>query len=179
MLRILAYLIGILLVVAFGVVGYAALQPDAFRYERSAVIAAPPEKIIAIITDFHRNGEWSPWEKLDPAMKRTYSGAASGVGAIYEWDGNDDVGAGRQEIVSVEPNRVQMKVAFLRPMQANNNIDFDLAPEGDATKVTWSLNGENPLIAKVFSLFMDIDGMVGKDFETGLASLKAAAEKAQ
>jgi hypothetical protein len=179
MLRILAYLIGILLVVAVGVVGYAALQPDAFRYERSAVIAAPPEKIITIITDFRRNGEWSPWEKLDPGMKRTYSGAPSGVGAIYEWDGNDDVGAGRQEIVSVDPNRVHMKVAFLRPMQANNNIDFDLAPEGDTTKVTWSLNGENPLITKVFDLFLDIDGMVGKDFETGLASLKAAAEKAQ
>jgi hypothetical protein len=178
MLRILAYVVGILLVAAIGIVAFAAMQPGAFRYERSAVIAAPPEKIIAIVTDFKRNGEWSPWEKLDPAMKRTYSGAPAGVGAVYEWDGNDDAGAGRQEIVSVDPDRVHMKIAFLRPMQANNAIDFDFAPEGDATKVTWSLHGENPLIARIFTMFMDVDAMVGKDFEKGLANLKAAAEKA-
>lgn len=179
MLRILAYLVGIMLVVAAVVVGYASMQPDAFRYERSAVIAAPPEEIMAIVTDFRRNGEWSPWEKLDPGMKRTYSGSPTGIGAVYEWDGNDEVGAGRQEILAVEPGKVHMKVDFLRPMQANNLIDFELAPDAAGTRVTWALHGENPLIAKVFGLFTDIDAMVGKDFETGLLDLKAAAEKAQ
>ena len=177
MLRILAYVVGMLLVAAIGIVAFAAMQPGAFRYERSAVIAAPPEKIIEIVTDFRRYGEWSPWEKLDPGMKRTHSGAPTGVGAVYEWDGNDDVGAGRQEVVSVDPNRVHMKIEFLRPMQANNAIDFDLVPERDATKVTWSLYGENPLVARIFTMFMDVEAMVGKDFETGLANLKAAAEK--
>lgn len=177
MFRILKYLLIALVLAVVGVFGYAMTMPDGFRVERSTLIAAPPEKIVAIVTDFKRGGEWSPWEKLDPAMKRTYSGAPAGVGAIYEWDGNDDVGAGRQEIVKAEPGLVSMKLDFLRPFEANNMADFNLLPEAGGTKVTWSIYGPNPLMSKIMGVFMDIDAMVGADFAKGLAALKELAEK--
>ena len=177
MLRVLKYLLGILVVAVIAVLGYAMMQPDDFRVERTTTIAAPPEKIIAIVSDFRRSGEWSPWEKLDPAMKRTHSGAPTGVGAIYEWDGNDDIGAGRQEILSVEPGLVHMKLDFIRPFEASNFADFQLEPDGAGTKVTWSIHGPNPLVSKVMNIFMNFDAMIGKDFDNGLAALKALAEK--
>lgn len=176
MLRFLGYLVLALVVVVAGVVGYAAMQPDNFRWERSIVINAPEDKIAAIVTDFKRNGEWSPWENLDPDMKRTHSGAPSGVGAIYEWDGDDNVGAGRQEITVVEPGKVTMKLDFLRPFEANNFTDFQFAPEGAGTRVTWAIYGPNPLIAKVMNMIFDGEAMVGADFEKGLAALKQVAE---
>lgn len=176
MLRFLGYLVLALVVVVAGVVGYAALQPDTFRWERSIVINAPEDKIAAIVTDFKRGAEWSPWEQLDPDMKRTHSGAERGVGAIYEWDGDDNVGAGRQEIVSVEPGKVTMKLDFKRPFEANNFADFIFASEGAGTKVTWAIYGPNPLMAKVMNIIFDGESMVGKDFEKGLASLKQLAE---
>lgn len=176
MLRILGYLVLLVVVALAGLVGYAAMQPDTFRWERSILVDAPPERIAAIVTDFRRGAEWSPWEKLDPAMARTFTGPETGVGSIYEWDGNSDVGAGRQEIVSVDPDKVTMKLDFKRPFEANNFADFIFTPEGDGTRVTWAIYGPHPLIARVMGIVFDAEGMVGADFERGLASLKQLAE---
>jgi uncharacterized protein YndB with AHSA1/START domain len=177
MLRKLVYLVLALAVVAAGVVGYAATQPDSFSVSRSTTIAAPPEKIFPLLTDFKAWQTWSPWEGRDPAMKRELSGAESGVGAVYAWDGNSDVGQGRMEITeATAPSKVVVKLDFLRPIEAHNMVDFALTPRDGGTDVTWTMNGPQPLIAKVFGLFMDMDGMIGGDFEAGLAKLKAAAE---
>lgn len=176
MLRVLGYLVLALVVVVAGVFGYAATLPGEFRWERSIAIAAPEDRIASVVTDFRRGVEWSPWEQLDPDMKRAHSGAEKGVGAIYEWDGDDKVGAGRQEIVSVGPGKVTMKLDFKRPFEANNFADFIFAPEGSGTRLTWAIYGPNPLIARVMNLIFDGEAMVGKDFEKGLANLKQLAE---
>ena len=157
---------------------YAATSPDTFRVERSASIKAPPEKIYALINDFHQFGAWSPWEQLDPQMKRSYSGAASGKGAVYAWQGNKEVGAGRMEIMdAVAPSKVLIKLDFLQPFEAHNTTEYTLRTQGDATTVTWAMHGPSPYIAKVMGIFASMDSMVGKDFEKGLAKLKAEAEK--
>ncbi|MNX85021.1 Polyketide cyclase / dehydrase and lipid transport [compost metagenome] len=134
--------------------------------------------LYAQISDFHRWADWSPYEKLDPAMKKTYRGSASGVGAIYEWEGNDKVGQGSMEIVEAVPgSKVVTKLNFIKPFQANNVAEFTLEPKGDATHVTWAMRGSNPYMAKVMGIFFDMDKMIGKDFEAGLANLKALSEK--
>jgi uncharacterized protein YndB with AHSA1/START domain len=161
-----------------GVYLLAALQPDTFRIERSASIKAPPDKIFPYLNDFHRWTVWSPWEKMDPGMTRTYGPASSGKGALYSWDGSGKVGRGSMQIVeSVPPSKLTLALDFARPMEAHNVVDFTLQPEGDATKVTWKMAGETPFAGKIFHLFVDMDKMVGNDFDTGLANLKAAAEK--
>lgn len=171
--------IGILLVVVVGgLLAFAATRPSVFQVQRTASIKAPPEKIFPLIEDFHRWSGWSPYEKLDPEMKRIYSGAASGKGAVYEWNGNNKVGQGRMEITDASPpNRVTIKLDFLRPFEGHNTAEFTLDGRGDSTIVTWAMYGPNRYIAKVMSLFMSLDRMVGRDFETGLANLKAAAER--
>jgi hypothetical protein len=157
---------------------YAATRPDAFRVERAASVKAPPAKIFPLINDFHNWGAWSPWEKLDPALKRTYGGPESGKGAVYEWEGNSKVGAGRMEIVdSAAPSKVVIKLDFLRPFEAHNVAEFTLDAKGDATTVTWAMHGPAPYMSKLMGVFVSMDKMVGKDFETGLANMKAAAEK--
>lgn len=156
----------------------AAFQPDSFRIERSATIKAPPEKVYALIDDFRKWPLWSPWEKMDPAMQRTYSGPAQGKGAAYAWKGNDTVGAGRMEIrESQPPSRILIQLDFLAPFEAHNTAEFTLQPLGDSTEVKWAMYGPSPYISKLFCLFMDMDEMVGKDFEAGLANMKAAAER--
>ena len=156
----------------------AAMKPDTFRVERSATINAPPEKIFPLLNDFHNWPGWSPWEKKDPAMKRTHGGAASGKGAAYTWEGNKDVGTGGMEIVdSAPPSRLTIKLDFMKPFEAHNVVDFALAPQGNATRVNWSMQGPAPFMSKVMQVFMSMDRMVGKDFESGLANLKALAEK--
>ncbi|MGE5753580.1 MAG: SRPBCC family protein [Deltaproteobacteria bacterium] len=166
----------VVLVVAL--LGYAATRPDSFRVERSTSINAPPEKIFALINDLHRWGDWSPFEKKDPAMKRTLSGAPNGKGAMYEWDGNKKIGKGRMEITDASPpSRVTIKLDFVKPFEAHNVVDFTLEPRGDATNVTWTIQGPSPFISKVIGIFCNMDKMIGKDFETGLASLKTEAEK--
>jgi hypothetical protein len=156
----------------------AATRPDAFRVERAASVKAPPAKIFPLINDFHNWGAWSPWEKLDPALKRTYGGPESGKGAVYEWEGNSKVGAGRMEIVdSAAPSKVVIKLDFLRPFEAHNVAEFTLDAKGDATTVTWAMHGPAPYMSKLMGVFVSMDKMVGKDFETGLANMKAAAEK--
>jgi uncharacterized protein YndB with AHSA1/START domain len=155
----------------------AAFQPDSFRVQRTTSINAPPEKVYPLLSDFHRWSSWSPYEKLDPQMKRTYGGAASGAGAVYEWEGNSKVGKGRMEITDAPaPSRVSIKLDFLKPMQAHNVATFTLEPRDGATTVTWSMDGRTPYLAKVLHLFFNMDRMVGRDFETGLANLKTAAE---
>ena len=159
---------------------FAATRPDSFRVERSITIKAPPEKVFPLIEDFRRWPEWSPWEKLDPQMKRTLSGPASGPGAAYAWEGNDKVGAGRMEILSAAPaSKVSIKLDFIKPFEGHNTADFTLQPQGDGTAVNWAMYGPAPFISKLMGLFFSMDQMIGKDFETGLANLKAASEPAK
>jgi uncharacterized protein YndB with AHSA1/START domain len=165
-------------VLVAGVLLFAATKPDVFRVERSAAIKAPPEKIFAVINDFGRWTAWSPYEKKDPAMKRTHSGPASGKGAVYAWDGNNEVGAGRMEITdSSAPARVVLNLDFTRPFEAHNVVEFTLDGKGDATKVTWAMRGPVPYFAKIIHVFIDMDTMVGRDFEAGLDNLKRITEK--
>ena len=170
---------GIVIVVLIAaVLILAATGPDTFRVQRAASIKAPPERIFSLINDFHRWDAWSPWEKKDPAMKRTFGAATSGKGAVYAWDGNKDVGQGRMEVAeSVPPSKVAIKLDFVKPFEAHNRVEFTLEPKGDATNVVWTMQGDTPYFAKIIHVFINMDSMVGKDFEAGLASLKAIAEK--
>ncbi len=169
-------------VVALGVIivallGFAATKPDTFRVERSASIKAAPEVIFSHLHDFRSWRNWSPWEKLDPAMQKTFSGAALGAGAVYEWQGNSEVGAGRMEIVEAVPSsKLNIKLDFITPFEAHNLTEFTLTPEGETTKITWAMTGPNPFLSKLFTIFFDMDQMLGKDFEAGLANLKAVTE---
>ena len=157
---------------------FAATKPDTFRVQRAASIKAPPEKVFALLNDFQRWEAWSPWEKKDPAMKRTFSVVTSGKGAQYAWEGDKEVGQGRMEIAeSVPPSKLAIKLDFLKPFEAHNTVEFTLEPKGDATNVTWAMQGDAPYLAKVVHVFIDMDKMVGKDFEAGLANLKTLAEK--
>jgi len=157
---------------------FAATRPDNFSVERTASIKAPPEKIFPLITNLHSWGSWSPWEKMDPAMKRTYSGAASGKGAVYAWEGNSKVGEGRMEITDVSPpSEVTIKLDFVKPFEGHNIAEFTLEPKGDSTNVTWTMYGPTAYVAKVIGIFVSMDSMIGKEFETGLANLKTVAEK--
>jgi len=156
---------------------YAATQPDTFRIQRATSIKAPPERIFAVLNDFLRWDAWSPWEKKDPAMKRTFSAVTSGKGAVYAWEGNRDVGQGRMEIAeSVAPSKVAIKLDFVKPFEAHNIVEFTLEPKGDSTNVIWAMQGPMPYISKLITVFVNMDSMVGKDFETGLANLKAITE---
>jgi len=157
---------------------YAAFRADTFHIQRSANIQAPAEKLFAIINDHHQWSAWSPWEKLDPAMKKTFSGAASGKGAIFEWEGNKEVGSGRNEIIeSIPATKVIMQLDMFTPFEAHNIVEFTLTPQGDTTTVTWAMHGRQPYMAKVMSIFFDCDKIVGGMFEEGLANLKKVAEK--
>ena len=172
-------IIGIIIVVLIAaVLILAATKPDTFQVQRAATIKAPPEKIFVLIDDFQRWGTWSPWEKKDPGMKRTFSPTTSGKGASYAWEGNKDVGQGRMEIVeSVPPSTLAINLDFVKPFAGHNRVDFVLVPTGDATNVTWTIRGDTPYFAKIIHVFLDMDKMIGKDFESGLASMKAAAEQ--
>lgn len=172
--KILAGLFVVILIIC----GLALTKPDTFTVQRSTVIKAPPEKIMALISDFHNWPTWSPWEKLDPKMQRTFSGAASGKGAVYNWLGNSDVGQGRMEITDITPPaKVVIKLDFIVPMESNNVTEFVLAPQGDSTTVTWTMKGPMPFMLKLMNVFSSMDAVVGKDFDRGLLQLKSAAEK--
>jgi uncharacterized protein YndB with AHSA1/START domain len=169
--------IGLLVIIGI-IVGLALTKPDSYTVTRSIAIKAPPEKIIGMVSDFRQWGSWSPWEKLDPAMVRTFSGAPSGVGAVYHWKGNDDVGEGRMEITElVMPGKVQIKLDFIAPFESHNTTAFTFAPQGELTTVTWSMSGPMEFMTKLMSVFSSMDAMIGKDFEKGLAQMKTAAEK--
>ena len=154
-----------------------SLQPATFHVERSITMAAPPEAAFAQVNDLHAWGAWSPWEKLDPALKRTYDGAPAGIGAKYAWVGNKDVGEGRMTVEKSEPGKlVGIKLEFLKPFEATNTATFTFEKTPDGNKTTWAMDGNNNFISKAMCLVMDMDKMIGPDFERGLASLKTAAE---
>jgi uncharacterized protein YndB with AHSA1/START domain len=157
-----------------------ALRPAKFRIERSLAVAAPPERVFVHVNDFRKWEAWSPWEKMDPTMKKTFAGAAEGEGSIYSWVGTSKVGEGRMTIEkSSAPALVALKIEFFKPWQATNATTFSFVPEGDRTKVTWAMEGENrTFAAKAFATVMNMDKMVGKDFEKGLANLRSLAESA-
>jgi len=168
----------VLIILVAVILVYAATKPDAFSVQRTTSINAPAEKIYPLINDFHKWGAWSPYEKKDPAMKRTYSGAASGKGSAYAWEGNREVGKGSIEITEISPpSKVQIKLDMLEPIEGHNVVEFSLEPKGDVTNVTWAMHGPSPYISKVIGVFINMDNMIGKDFEAGLANLKAMAEK--
>jgi hypothetical protein len=167
----------IVVVLVAAVLLFAATRPDSFRVERSVTIQAPPEKVIALINDLHRWETWSPYEKKDPAMKRVHSGAQSGVGAAYAWEGNSKVGQGRMEITEATPSKVVMRLEFLKPFQAINTAEFTVQGQGAMSTVTWAIYGPSPYVSKLMGLVVNMDTMIGTDFEVGLANLKAIAEK--
>jgi hypothetical protein len=169
---VLGGIVIVLVLIVAGVLIYAATKPDEFRVQRQAAIKARPEKIFPLINDFRRWDAWSPWEKKDPGMQRTYSGATEGKGAAYAWIGNKDVGQGRMEITeSTSPSKIRINLDFTHPFEAHNVVEFALAPAGDQTTVTWSMRGPTPFMAKVVHVFLDMDKMVGTDFEAGLTAL--------
>ncbi len=169
-------IIVIVLIVALLV--YAATRPDTFRLQRETEINASPEKVFTRIDDFHNWVAWSPWENIDPALKRTYSGASSGLGAVYEWEGNKKVGKGRMEITDAAPAfKITIKLDFLKPFEAHNITEFTLHARGDSTQIEWAMSGPSPFISKLMTMFFSMDKMVGKDFEAGLANLKRIAEQ--
>lgn len=166
------------LVVIAGLLIIAATKPDSFRIQRALSIKASPERIFPLINNFHEWEAWSPWEKVDPSLKRTYGSALLGKGAVYEWNGNKSVGQGRMEIVdSSPPTKVVIKIDFVRPIEAHNILEFKLAMQSDFTTVTQAMYGPSPFISKVMGLFFSMDKMVGQKFEEGLAAIKSIAEK--
>ncbi|MBX9826385.1 MAG: SRPBCC family protein [Xanthobacteraceae bacterium] len=177
-MKLVAIIFGVFLLAVGGVLAYAATRPDVFQVRRTASIKAPPEKIFPLINDFKSWTAWSPYEKKDPAMKRTYGATASGKGATYAWEGDKNVGSGSMEIMDAPaPSRVTIKLDFTRPFQAHNIADFTLQPVEGGTNVTWSMSGPTPFFGKILHVFVDVDKMVGRDFEAGLANLKSVAEK--
>jgi uncharacterized protein YndB with AHSA1/START domain len=171
----------ILLIVAAAIAAlliYAATKPDNFRLERSATIAAPPDKVFALINDLRQFNTWNPFAKMEPTVVMTYDATSAGVGGAYHWKG-DKTGEGRMQITeSVPAQRVSAKLDFVKPFEAHNLVDFTVQPQGDkGSTVTWAMHGPMPYLNRVMTVFFDMDKTVGKDFEAGLANLKALAEK--
>jgi len=161
------------------VLGVAVAKPDTFRIERKTTVAASPEAVYANIEDFRKWAAWSPWEKLDPKMRKVYGGPQRGTGSTYAWQGNDEVGEGKMTLTGATPARkVDIRLEFLKPFEATNRAEFTLAPAGPGTEVTWAMSGENKFVGKVFAVLVDMDAMLGADFEKGLAGLKRVSEAA-
>ena len=174
MLKKILLSIGAILVVLAGVIG---MQPPDYRVSRSTMIQAPQNLVFDQINDFHKWAAWSPWGKLDPAMKVTYAGPAAGTGAVYSWVGNKDVGEGRMTIIGSRPSEfVQIRLEFIAPFASVANTEFTLKPEGSGVSVTWSMDGKNGFIEKAIGMVQSMDKMIGPDFEKGMVQLKAVAE---
>jgi uncharacterized protein YndB with AHSA1/START domain len=175
---IIKILIGfVVIVVVFA--GIVALQSSEFRVVRTATISAPAPAVFAQVNDFHKWEAWSPYAKLDPAMKKTYEGATAGTGAIYTWAGNNEVGEGRTTIIESRPNElIRIALEMFKPFAATNTVEFTFRPEGNQTAATWSLAGKKNFVSKAVGLFMNMDKMVGGQFEKGLAQLKSVVEAA-
>ncbi len=161
-----------------GLLAFAATRPSSFRIERATRIEAPPATVRALVDDFRQWQRWSPWEKLDPSLQRRFGGAAAGLGAVYEWQGNGKAGQGRMEITATTAAATTIRLDFIKPFAAHNTAEFRMTPvgSGEATDVDWAMFGPRPFAMKLFSVFMDMDAMVGKDFEAGLAAMKHVAE---
>jgi hypothetical protein len=157
---------------------FVATRPDTFRVQRTALIKARPEQIFPFIEDFRKHGLWSPYEQYDPSMARTYSGPPGGKGAVYEWNGKGKAGKGRMEIAHTSPPLMAViRLDFVKPFETQNIVEFTLRPEGSSTRVSWAMRGAHPFVAKLLQLVVNMDRVVGKEFETGLENLKALAEK--
>jgi hypothetical protein len=174
---LLAVVVVVVGIAAFAVV--VALQPSHYQVQRSATMNAPAAVVFNQVNDFHKWDAWSPWAKLDPNMKTTHEGPAAGTGAVYSWVGNSDVGEGKMTITDSKPaDLVKIKLEFIKPFAATSDTVFTFRPQGNQTAVTWTMDGENNFIGKAFCMFMNMDKMVGGDFEKGLAQMKTVAEKA-
>lgn len=176
----LTLILGILAALVVALVVLIALQPGTFLVSRSTTIAAPPATVFGHVNDFHKWADWSPWAKLDPAMKLFFDGPAAGTGAVYRWSGNSEVGEGQMTIVDSKPGeRVEIQLVFIKPIAAVNNTEFIFKPDAGKTVVTWNMSGTNDFMAKAFSLFVSMDKLVGGDFEKGLAQLKSVSEQSK
>src|SRR5437870_12455425 len=163
-----------LAVIVLGFVGVVAMRPSEYRVARTATIAAPGPAVFAQVNDFHKWEAWNPWAKLDPAMKQAYEGAPAGIGAIYTWSGNNEVGEGRMTLTESRPSDlIRIRLEFLKPLAAISTAEFTFKLEGKQTVVTWSMVGRNNFMAKAVHLVMNIDRMIGGNFEQGLARMKA------
>ena len=172
-------IIAIILAIAIAVVLIlAATKPDTLRVQRATSIRAPADKIFPMINDFHQWRGWSPYEDRDPALKRTYEGPDSGKGAVYAWDGNKNVGSGRMEILETSvPSKITIKLDFFKPLEGHNTAEFTMLPQGDVTNLTWTMHGPAVFMSKLMQVFINLDHMIGRDFEVGLANLKRLSEK--
>lgn len=178
MKKVLLTIFLLIVLVVVGVLVLAATKPTRYTVERTETIAAAPGRVFPLVNDFHQWPSWSPWEKLDPNMQRTYGGPASGVGSTYGWVGNSDVGEGRMTITeSVPDSKVGIQLDFIKPWQSTSQTEFLFVPSGAGTQVVWKMSGDNNYMSKVFTVFMDMDQMVGKDFESGLTNLKLLSEQ--
>ena len=177
-MRILKIIGIVFVLLVAGAFVLAAIKPDTFRVERTASIKAPPEKIFTQISDLKAWAAWSPYEKKDPAMKRTFGPVTAGKGAVYEWDGNKNVGKGRMEITeAAQPSKVLIKLDFIEPFEGHNTAEFTMDGKGGATQVTWAMYGPANFVSKLMGVFFNMDKMIGADFEAGLANLKSITEK--
>jgi hypothetical protein len=177
MLIPIAIIAGVIVALVAVVLIVAATKPDTCEVQRSTIINARAERIFPFLNDFHQWPAWSPFEKLDPNMKKAYSGAPTGKGAVYEWSGNAKAGIGRAEIIEATPAKVAIKLDFIKPFEGHNIAVFTMVPKGNATEVTWAMSGPSPFMMKVMRVFINMDKMIGKDFAEGLANLKALAER--
>jgi hypothetical protein len=178
MLEIIAIIAVILAIAIAAILVIAATKPNTLRVQRALSIKAPADRIFPLINDFQRWKTWSPYENKDPAMKRTYGGADSGKGAVYAWDGDKNVGSGRMEILEASaPSKIVIKLDFFTPFEGHNTAEFTMLPQGDGTLVNWVMHGPANFMSKLIQVFMNLDNMIGKDFETGLANLKTLTEK--
>jgi hypothetical protein len=178
MLKAITVIAIVLMAGIAGILVFALTKPDTIRVERSLAVKAPADAIYPIVADFRRWTGWSPYENRDPAMKRSFGGPGEGKGATYAWDGNNNVGAGHMEILEASgPSKLRIKLDFERPFEGHNTAEFTFVPQGDATLVTWSMYGPAPFVSKVMQVFINMDSMIGKDFEAGLANLKKLTEK--
>jgi uncharacterized protein YndB with AHSA1/START domain len=172
-MRILLVLIAVVVVL----VGVVASRPSSFRVERRTVMAAPPSTVFAQVNDFHKWAAWNPWGKLDPTMKQTYEGAPAGVGAVYTWAGNREVGEGRMTIIESRPDElIRVRLEFVKPLPGTSIAEFTFRPQGNQTAVTWSMTGTNNFMAKAIHLVMNMDRMIGGQFDRGLADMKSVVE---
>jgi hypothetical protein len=178
MFEIIAIIVVVLAIAIAVVLILAATKPDTLRVQRATSIRAPADKIFPMINDFHQWRGWSPYEDRDPALKRTYQGPDSGKGAAYAWDGNKNVGSGRMEILEASvPSKITIKLDFFKPFEGHNTAEFTMLPQGDVTNLTWTMHGPAVFMSKLMQVFMNLDHMIGRDFEAGLANLKKLAEK--
>jgi len=178
MFEIIAIIAVIIAIAIAAVLILAATKPNTLRVQRATSIKAPADRIFPMINDFRQWRTWSPYENKDPAMNRTYEGAGSGKGAVYAWDGNNNVGSGRMEILETSvPSKITIKLDFFKPFEGHNTAEFTMLPQGDVTNLTWTMSGPAVFMSKLMQVFMNLDHMIGRDFEVGLANLKKLAEK--